>query len=140
VTNFVRAVHEPKQGGKLPRCNKAVLTIEILGPNNEVCEVEHNLFLYSTQEGFLCEFFRAIGARQHGERMVMDWNKVIGATGRCRTYLDKYVGTRDNKQHEATKIKRFLDPPTDGQTSAPPQQQQPAPEVTNDAGLTDVPF
>lgn len=126
VVNFTRAVHEPRDGGKLPKCNKAVLTIEVLGPNDEVCEVEHHLFLYSTQEGFLCEFFRAIGARQHGERMVMDWSKVIGATGRCKTYIHKYTGTRDGKEHDATRIKRFLDPPAGQQQAQLVQQRQPA--------------
>ena len=113
VIAFKRARHEPKGDGKLPACNKAVLTIEIDGGDQGTARVDHNLFLHSRCEGFLCAFFASIGLRKHGEPLRMDWGKVTGATGRCR------VAQVPGKQQGVVfnEIKRFLDP-VNGQVPA----------------------
>jgi len=66
----------------------------------------------------LCAFFTAIGQRQKGEKVKMNWGAVVGATGRCR------VGTRkwkaDNgEERTSNEIKRFYEPAE----KAPVQQQ-----------------
>jgi hypothetical protein len=105
VKLFERGRHTGSE--KLPPCNKAVLTILVGNPTERTLEIKHNLFLHSKTEGMLCQFFRAIGARKSGERIVMDWNKVVGAKGRC--IVKQKPGFKD-----ATKIfceiGRFLDP------------------------------
>ena len=65
VESFERA-HHPGSG-KLPSCPKAVLHIRINAPEGS-CTITHNLFLFTTMEWKLSEFFRSIGQKQHGFR------------------------------------------------------------------------
>ena len=92
---------------KLPACNKAMLTLDV---ENDLgiatCHVD--LILYRTLEWRISGFFRAIGQKKSGEKLVMDWNKVIGAQGRAhfkpRPYKDK-----NGNDHEANDVERFID-------------------------------
>jgi hypothetical protein len=105
VTGFERARHPGSE--KLPPCNKAVVSIRIEGPAGATT-IKHNLFLHSNTEGLLCAFFTAIGQRRKGERITMNWNKVVGARGRAKVYIDTYE--KDGKQYQSNKIKKFYDP------------------------------
>lgn len=125
VVSFERA----HWGGsaKMPPCPQAKITIEV-GDEEQSTTIVHNLFLHTKTEGLLCDFFKGIGARKHGERMVMDWSKVVGATGRCRVAVRKWNG-KDNSAHESNEIKKFIDP-TDAavaasEQAAPPQKEMP---------------
>lgn len=106
VVSFERARH----GGsaKLPACNKAVLTLDVGGAEDSTT-VNHNLFLHSKTEGLLCQFFRAIGARKHSERLVMDWSKVVGATGMCKLGVRDWTG-KDGATKQSNQVEKFLDP------------------------------
>ena len=112
VIEFERARHAGSD--KLPPCNKAIVHIQVKGKDRDTGRegttvIRHNLFLHSTTEGMLCAFFTAIGQRKHGEKVIMNWNKVIGSKGRCHVYIDKW--TNDKKEEkESNKIKRFYDP------------------------------
>jgi hypothetical protein len=105
VIGFERARH----GGsaKLPPCNKAVITLDV-GDAEVATTMKHNLFLHTKCEGMLCEFFRAIGARKHGERLVMDWSTVVGATGRCRVKTRTWKG-KDGEDRQSNDIDKFFD-------------------------------
>lgn len=104
VTGFERGVHEPKEGGKLPRCPKADLTLEVDDGNGNTATIYDTLYLHSKCEGQLCAFFTAIGQRKKGERIRMNWGAVLGAAGRAKIYVDKYNGKEKNK------VKRYLEP------------------------------
>lgn len=110
---------------KLPPCNKAVVHIRIEQTLGE-CVIKHNLFLHSKCEGLLCEFFRGIGQRQHGQRIAMDWSRVIGATGMCHVTRRKYTN-RDGQERETNDITKFYDP-APGTAPAMQPQAQPAPQ------------
>lgn len=51
----------------------------------------------------LSSFFRCIGQKKHGERLTMDWSKVIGSRGRAhfkpRTYTDRDGNERQTNGH-----------------------------------------
>lgn len=111
VKSFERGRHAGS--AKLPPCNKATLTIEV-SSDQQATVIQHNLFLHTTTEGILCAFFTAIGARKHGEKLVMDWNKVVGAHGRCRVFIDTFT-KKDGTEGKSNKIAKFLEP--DEQTS-----------------------
>lgn len=109
----VEAIERARHGGSenLPPCPKAVIHIRIFTDlaNKGHITLKHNLFLHTKTEGLLCQFFKSIGQRQHGERFKMDWNKVTGSIGRCK------IGTRtwvDNngKPREINQIERFYEP------------------------------
>lgn len=106
VVNFERARH----GGsdKLPPCNKAIIHIRIEGPEG-VSTIKHNLFLHSITEGMLCAFFTAIGQRKKGERVTMNWSKVIGAKGRAKVGVREWTNDEGRKM-SVNEIKRFYEP------------------------------
>lgn len=108
VEKFERARHSGTP--KLPPCNKAVLTLKVFDDSNSI-SIVHNLFLHSKTEGMLCQFFKSIGARKHGEKLVMDWSKVIGAKGYCKIKIDEFESNKEpGKKLHSNKIDKFLDP------------------------------
>ena len=103
VVGMERTRHtpNPQNPGKLPACNKAIVSIKIVANEGET-ELRHNLFLHSSTEGMLSAFFAAIGQKRKGEPLRMDWNTIIGATGVCK------VGTRQYKENNYNEVKSML--------------------------------
>lgn len=105
VTNFERGRYPG--GAKLPACNKASLTLQVK-TDDGIAMIHTDLFLYRTVEWRISSFFRCIGQKKHGERLVMDWNKVVGSKGRAhfkpRTYTD-----RDGNERQTNDVDRFID-------------------------------
>lgn len=106
VTNIERARHTPNphNPGKLPACNKAIVSVKIETAEGSTT-LKHNLFLHSTTEGMLSAFFGAIGQKKHGQPLKMNWN-VIGATGVC--CINKRKGTGQYADHEYDNIKSMI--------------------------------
>lgn len=104
----VKRVERGRHAGsaKLPPCNKAVLEIEVTDGRNRAT-VTHNLFLHSKCEGLLCEFFASIGLRKRGEPLHMDWNRVPGASGRCKVIVDSFTSRNTGEEMKSNKIRRF---------------------------------
>ena len=95
---------------KMPPCNQAKLTVRLKLPDSDgICEIKHNLFLHSKTEWKLCEFFTAIGQRQSGQRVAMNWNGVIGATGRCKVSRRSFTN-KDGKELLTNDIDKFYPP------------------------------
>ena len=115
VDHYDRERHNGSE--KLPPCWKAVLYLKVETPEG-VANIRHNLFLHTKTEGMLCAFFTAIGQRQHGQTISMNWNAVPGARGRAKIGVREYNGKTYNE------VKRFLEPAA---TAAAPTYQQPAP-------------
>ena len=69
------------------------------------------LFLTRKSEWRLSQFFRSIGQKKHGEGLNMDWNKVPGATGRCKIKKEKYTKAGEEKEREKNEVDRYYDPP-----------------------------
>ena len=101
VIDFERARHNGSD--KLPPCNKAIVHIKVEGKEG-ISVIRHQLFLHSITEGMLCAFFTGIGQRKKGEKVTMNWNKVVGSGGRCRVGIRKYEGKDYNE------IKKFYEP------------------------------
>ena len=103
VTNFERGRHtpNPQNPGKLPACNKAIITIQV-ETEEGLATMTHNLFLHSSTEGMLSAFFGAIGQKKHGEPLQMNWNTVVGSTGVCR------VGNRTYKDVVYNDVKQMI--------------------------------
>ena len=86
------------QGGdKIPPCNMAIVHIHIDSPEGSTT-IQHRLYLHTKCEGLLSAFFGAIGQKQKGERISMNWNKVPGSTGRCRIKIREYTNKNGEKQ------------------------------------------
>ena len=106
VVTFERARHNGSD--KLPPCNKAIVHIKIQGSQGATT-IKHNLFLHSITEGMLCAFFTGIGQRKKGEKVTMNWNAVVGAKGRCRVGVRKWMSDKGNEMTN-NEIKKFYDP------------------------------
>lgn len=96
VTGFERARHTPSGNGKLPACNKAIVSVEVVAPQGKVT-MKYNLFLHSSTEGMLSAFFGAIGQKKKGSKLQMDWNKIIGARGVCKVGMRTYNNSQYNE-------------------------------------------
>lgn len=75
----------------------------------ELSSIGEYLTLSTASEWKLCQFFRAIGEKQHGERYKPRWDMVPGATGRCRVKVDLFT-KRDGSTGQSNKVEAFLDP------------------------------
>lgn len=94
-------------GDKLPPCPKATVHVKIETPEGMTI-IKHSLFLHSITEGLLCEFFAGIGQRQKGQRVNMDWNRVIGSKGKCKVIMRKYKDKEGNMR-DTNDIKKFYE-------------------------------
>lgn len=117
VEKFERGRHNGSD--KLPPCNKAILTIRVSNGEKSTT-LEHNLFLHTKTESMLCQFFTAIGQRKHGESLQMDWNRVIGARGRCKLSVRNWTG-RNGENMQSNQISRFYEPSTPASGFTPGQ-------------------
>lgn len=116
----------------LPACNMAILTLKIDGGQHGTATVIDRLYLHSKTEGFLSNFFEAIGQKQEGQRVKMNWNAVHGAKGRCKLEINNYTNNEgQDRQNNQVKTylpyKKYLENQGGGQ--APPQQQQAQPNM-----------
>lgn len=105
VTGFERGRFEGS--AKMPPCNQAklIIRIDVPGSNGE-CIIKHNLFLHSKTEWKLCEFFTSIGQRKKGERVQMNWNRVVGSIGRCKV-TKRSFRNKENKELWTNDIDKF---------------------------------
>jgi hypothetical protein len=126
IKKFARGEHQPKPGGKLPRCPKAIITIAVDGGPLGAVEIDTNLFLHSRCEGMLSQFFVSCGLRKHGEPLVMRWDQIVGRAGMVK--LDVRAGNKEGALFN--EVKRFLDPPAP--TQFPWEQGQQAQQPTTE--------
>lgn len=105
VVDFERSRHAGSE--KLPACNKAILHIRITAPEGTVT-LKHNLFLHSKTEGMISAFFTSIGQKKKGEKVKMNWNAVIGSTGRLQLTSKSYMKDGEIKG-PFNEIKKFYE-------------------------------
>ena len=105
VTNFERGRFPGS--AKISPCNKASLTLQV-NSENGIANVRTDLILNRILEWRISAFFRSIGLKKKGERLTMDWSKVVGSMGRAhfkpRTYKD-----RDGNEHQINDVAHFYD-------------------------------
>ncbi len=112
VIDFERGRHNGSE--KLPPCNKAIVHIRIEGKEG-VSVIKHQLFLHTITEGMLCAFFTGIGQRQKGERLKMNWSRVVGSTGRAKIGTRKWTND-EGKEMVFNEVKKFYEPEAKGFT------------------------
>lgn len=87
VTGFERGHHEGS--AKIPPCPKATLTLEVAASEG-TAKCTRNLYVCKHMERMLSDFFRCIGQKKRGEKMKMDWSKVVGSQGIAHFKPRKY--------------------------------------------------
>lgn len=104
VTNFERGRFPGSE--KIPACNKAVITVSV-ETDNGTAVVKFDLILYQTLEWKLSSFFRCIGQKKHGEKLKMNWGKVVGSQGRAHFIQKTY--TKNGEERVINDISTFYD-------------------------------
>ena len=66
-----------------------------------------DLLLYRTVEWKIAAFFRSIGQKKHGEKTVMNWNKVVGSRGKAHFKPREYQ--KDGQTRQVNDVDRFID-------------------------------
>ena len=87
---------------KMAPCPAAKLTLEFTAPSGMTATVFDRLLLNSKMEWKLSSFFGAIGQKRHGEKLKMDWNQVIGSTGRAK------VGSREHNGRKYNEVRSYI--------------------------------
>jgi len=105
VTNFERGRFPG--GPKVPACNKASITVQV-DTKEGLAIVKFDLLLYRSLEWRISAFFRCIGQKKHGEKLTMDWNKVIGSNGRAHFKQRSYTNNQGDEKF-TNDIDRFID-------------------------------
>ncbi|PKK98678.1 MAG: hypothetical protein CVV57_05695 [Tenericutes bacterium HGW-Tenericutes-2] len=105
VTNFERGRFPG--GPKVPACNKATITVQV-DTKEGIATVKFDLLLYRSLEWRISSFFRCIGQKKHGEKLTMDWNKVIGSKGRAHFKQRSYTNNQGEEKF-TNDIERFID-------------------------------
>lgn len=107
IVGLEKARHSPRPGGALPACNKAVLTVRLEDTDGVTVDIKYNLYLHSSQEWKLCEFFAGIGARKKGEPLKMNWGTVVGSTGLCHVKVRSYKSEGKDEDRKSNDISKW---------------------------------
>lgn len=105
VTDFERGRFPGS--AKMAACNKASLTLQVRTEEG-IASIRTDLILNRLLEWRVSAFFRCIGHKKHGERLIMDWNRVVGSRGRAHFKPRAYVD-RDGNERQANDVDRFYD-------------------------------
>lgn len=105
VTDFERGRFPGS--AKIPACNKATLTLQV-NTADGTATIKTDLILYRSLEWRISAFFRCIGQKKHGERLVMNWNTVVGSRGRAHFKPRNYTD-RDGNERQANDVDKFYD-------------------------------
>lgn len=136
VVGFERQRYTPSAKAKLPPCNMAVVSLQFKEPEGSTT-IKDKLYLHSSVEWRLCAFFTSIGQRQHGERVRMNWNAVIGAHGRAKLSVRTYTDN-NGKERTINDVDTYLDRDVFPESAIPQQQAQapsaPPQQMTFQAG------
>lgn len=89
VMKVERGRFSPKQGSKIPACNQATVTFAVGGQ-----ELKENFPLHTKMEYKISALYAAVGMKQQGERVRMNWPGIVGRTGLC------HVGIREWKRDD----------------------------------------
>ena len=105
VTGFERGRFPGSQ--KLPPCNKATITTLISTEKGDAM-VKFDIILCRSLEWRISSFFRCIGQKKQGERLTMNWDKVLGSYGRAHFKPNKYIDKNGNER-TVNVVDKFID-------------------------------
>lgn len=104
VEKVERGRFSPKQGSKIPACNMAIVTFNVGGQT-----LTENFPLHTKMEWKISALYAAVGMKQQGEKVRMNWPGIVGRSG----YV--HVGVREWKKDDGStgqsnEFKKFYAP------------------------------
>lgn len=119
-------------GKKIPPCKMAVLTLSVDGGAMGAATVTERLYLHTSAQWKLSEFFHAIGQLQRDGAVRMNWAAVPGASGMLELGVNTYTN-KDGQERTNNRVTHFLaQEKAAGAAPAPapaPAPGQPAPSA-----------
>lgn len=114
VVGVKKEYYDGHGGGSAPACPKAAVTMRVGNPP-ETTLITDGFLLYSGMQWKISAFFRAIGYKQHGQKVAMNWDEdfLKGKKGLCE--VDNVPGFKD-KDKLFNNVKGYSDP-VQGQTA-----------------------
>ena len=94
IVNFERGVYEGSE--KIPQCKMAIVTFRCTD-GKEKTNVFERYYLCGKMEWKLSELFKAVGLKKTGQKTKMQWDKLVGSTGRLKLKVEIYEGKESNK-------------------------------------------
>lgn len=91
---------------KISPSNKATLTLQV-ETDEGIGSTRLDLILNRVVEFKVSAFFRCIGQKKSGERLVMDWNNVVGSQGRAHFKPREYE--KNGEKRKVNDVERFYD-------------------------------
>lgn len=121
VTKFDKGRHEGS--AKISACPKAIVEFCVTAQDGSSVTVTENFLLHQKMEWKLSQFFAAVGMKQKGEKLKMNWSPaLIGKTGVCKIIVHEYTGN-DGQTHKTNRIDKLY-PSYDQPVMSPPAQSQ----------------
>lgn len=105
VTGFERAHFDGS--AKVAPCPKAIISVQVDTDDGPAVS-KFNLLLNKQLEWKLSAFLRCIGMKKRGEKVKIDWQKIVGSKGRAHFKPREYTGNNGNTYH-ANDLDRFID-------------------------------
>lgn len=130
VEKFDRARHAGSE--KIPPCNKAIVFFRVFDGNGNSVLITENLFLHTSMEWKLSEFFASIGMKQKGEKARMNWNEVYSKSGICHVKIRNYK-KKDGSDGQSNQIDKLYPTYDQPQISAPAQTAYTPPQTAYNA-------
>lgn len=98
----VAKVDKAKYAGsaKTPPCWKITVTLKI--DDYAGAYVTNNFYLATNAVGLICQFYESIGLMKKGEKLRMNWGKVVGLSGKAEFSHREYNGNMYNN------VKKFI--------------------------------
>ena len=124
VTGFDRQNYDGS--AKIPPCLMATLHLTVDGGSLGTTAVDERLYLHSTMEWKLSEFFYAIGQLKKNGTVRMNWNAVPGATGTVKLSVNEYTN-KDGEIRRNNRVAKFLPPENGPAARLTPPPPPPAP-------------
>ncbi|MCD8013338.1 MAG: hypothetical protein LUG99_09210 [Lachnospiraceae bacterium] len=93
-------------GKKIPACNKVTFTLQVR-TDKGVANCFTDLIWYRSMEWKIASFFRCIGQKKKDQRLVIDWNDIIGRKGRAHFKPATYE--KDGEERSKNDVTRFYD-------------------------------
>lgn len=125
VEKIDRARHNGS--AKVPPCPKAIVSLRVFDGKGNSVLITENLFLHTSMEWKLSEFFASIGMKQKGEKARMNWNEVYGKSGVCHVEIHNYKkpndkeGEKTGRKNQINKLYPTYDQPQITTASQPTQ-------------------
>ena len=94
IISFERGTYDGSDN--IPPCKMAMIGYRLSDGKQKGSAIER-YYLCKNMEWKLSELFKGVGLKKTGERVKMQWDKLVGSKGRCKVGIREYNGKQYNQ-------------------------------------------